>query len=285
MEITIRRARREDGPALRKLWELCFPGEEAFTQLFFQRLYQPEHAWLLLSGGEIASMLHGFDYALQCGEKTLQCVYVYGVGTHPAHRGRGHAAALIDALSEAAARRGADALFLVPQEESLFDYYRAHGFETAFFLSRYARRAPRGRMPDRVWVREALAEDLDAVNTVYERAFCGVRHALRPPEHWAVVRDELRLAGGGMVLALRGEQVQGYACYSGEGGVLISESVWDDAAARRAMYRFIARRSHARRIQIISPGSQRPFASVRPLSEAGVQLLTPGAAYLNLMHN
>ncbi len=67
------------------------------------------------------------------GERALPAEYVYAVGTAPECRGQGLAARLLDCARQTCSLRGGQALALIPQQPSLFGYYRRLGYQTAFW--------------------------------------------------------------------------------------------------------------------------------------------------------
>ena len=67
--------------------------------------------------------------------------YLFAVGTLPQAQGRQIATRLLQFAAENAQRQSLEGLYLVPAERTLFDYYGARGFVTAFFkkLVQYSR--------------------------------------------------------------------------------------------------------------------------------------------------
>ena len=105
----------------RALYEAGFPGEsEAFTDALFDA-YFPDCVRMISCGGEVASMLFSIPYPVQSACGVIDARYLYGVVTHPAHRGKGLARELI--AREAASHP----VFLRPMQPSLFDFYARAG--------------------------------------------------------------------------------------------------------------------------------------------------------------
>ncbi len=120
----LRYAEKYDEAKLKALWELCFPGEMEFSDLFFSEIYRPENALVCVDGSEISAMLHMIPCEMDhCGRR-IPVSYVYGGGTHPDYRKKGLAAALIEqAFFEMHLRRVALSV-LIPQNDKLFEYYK-----------------------------------------------------------------------------------------------------------------------------------------------------------------
>ena len=114
----LRKSRPGDVRELRKLWEIVFGPEEAFTEVFFREVYRPGSAAVAEENGVIVSAAYGVDFGTDR--------YIYAVGTHPAHRGRG----LGKAVTLLAA--GGGPAYLCPTNEKLRNWYvREMGAECA----------------------------------------------------------------------------------------------------------------------------------------------------------
>jgi|GEM_PF-2112867 len=104
------------------LYNTAFPGEpEAFTQALFARYY-PEHIRTVCENGRPISMLFSIPYPLITANGEQEAHYLYGVATHPDHRGKGLAKQLL------AAEAARYPVFLRPMSETLFDFYAKAGF-------------------------------------------------------------------------------------------------------------------------------------------------------------
>lgn len=135
-----RLATTEDKRALYALWQKTFGDEPAVIDRFFQCV-TPNDIVVCGENGNPVSALYMLRVELRCGEKTLSAAYIYAAATDTAYRGRGLMTALLQFAAENAQRQSLDGLFLVPAERTLFDYYGARGFVTAFFkkLVQYSR--------------------------------------------------------------------------------------------------------------------------------------------------
>ncbi|MEZ3421580.1 MAG: GNAT family N-acetyltransferase [Eubacterium sp.] len=68
-------------------------------------------------------------FLADCVYGALKGKYVYAVCTYKAHRGRGYSSALL----KEAKKFMQDFLWLIPANDSLFDFYKKAGFETKLF--------------------------------------------------------------------------------------------------------------------------------------------------------
>ena len=65
----LRKSRPGDVRELRKLWEIVFGPEEAFTEVFFREVYRPGSAAVAEENGVIVSA------AYSCSTLTAYCIY------------------------------------------------------------------------------------------------------------------------------------------------------------------------------------------------------------------
>ena len=133
----IRFARETDIPAVRELWEQCFPDEGGFNPYFFSYFFDVQRTLLLTEGDTLCAMVQMLPYRLETAAGEREVTYIYGACTHPAHRRKGHMARLLEhsfALDRAAGRA---ASMLIPAEKWLFDFYRPFGYEPFFHVSRH----------------------------------------------------------------------------------------------------------------------------------------------------
>lgn len=135
-----RLATTEDKRALYALWQNTFGDEPAVIDRFFPCV-TPNDIVVCGENGNPVSALYMPRVALRCGEKTLSAAYIYAAATDTAYRGRGLMTELLQFAAENARRQSLDGLYLVPAEQTLFDYYGARGFVTTFFkkLMQYTR--------------------------------------------------------------------------------------------------------------------------------------------------
>lgn len=120
-------ARREDVPALKKLWSECFGDAEFYLDFYFQNRFVPEDT-LIVREEEPVAMLTLMEASVN-GEKGF---YIYAVATLPDHRGRGLQRQLSRYAEEVMRERGGRFACLVPAEEGLFTFYEKLGYRRAF---------------------------------------------------------------------------------------------------------------------------------------------------------
>ena len=79
----IRFADTRDFDAVLALWKRCFPGDEAFTQWFFENQYNPAVTLLDEEDGRLCSMLQMLPYQLRDARGVRPVTYIYGACTAP----------------------------------------------------------------------------------------------------------------------------------------------------------------------------------------------------------
>ena len=129
----------EERPALQALWARVFGDGAEVTDSFFRRFPPKQHTRVIETEGEIAAMASWIPVTLS----DLSGAYVYTVATAPEHRRRGLARTLTGELEQALSARDLVFAALCPAERSLYDFYAALGYETAFFCDQFEA-APEG---------------------------------------------------------------------------------------------------------------------------------------------
>jgi GNAT superfamily N-acetyltransferase len=146
------------------LWKECFPGCGVHRS----------NPHVIIRGGHVVSMVNWRRITV-CGYKG---VYIFGVATHPDHRGQGLASRLItDLLS---GLKGFDLAFLIPDDVSIVSYYQRFGFTL------------RGAMPEIIpgepGYPAAEENDIKRLARLYDAAF--LHRAERSEEDWRMILDE-----------------------------------------------------------------------------------------------
>ncbi len=117
-------ADKKDINSLKKMWQSIFLEDEKVTDYFFDNIYNSVVTPVIKVDGEIVSSLFLLDCKI--GDYRGKCVYC--AMTKYAFRGKGYMKKLLEFSYDYSKNNGFDFLFLVPAEESLFDYYEKCGF-------------------------------------------------------------------------------------------------------------------------------------------------------------
>lgn len=129
----IRKATPQDLPALTALAGKVFGDSAAFCKLALETLAGVENIRLDEEAGVPAAMALAVPVTL--GDK--KGAYLYMLATEPACRSQGRMTAMLEQLKQEGRENGLAFLCLLPASESLFDFYAARGFETAFYRQEY----------------------------------------------------------------------------------------------------------------------------------------------------
>lgn len=115
----------KDKKELQSLWQITFLEDSQVIDNFFENVFSSVVTPVIKIDNEIASSLFLLDCKI--GNYNGKCVYC--AMTKYSERGKGYMKKLLDFSYDYCIENGFDFLFLVPAEESLFDYYKKCGFE------------------------------------------------------------------------------------------------------------------------------------------------------------
>lgn len=118
---------------LRTLWKEAFGDEDTFLDLFFSTAFAPERCLCILIENNVAAALYWF----QCEYSNQPLAYIYAVATAKVYRGRGLCQQLLTATHSTLKRQGYVGAVLVPGSETLFDFYKKTGYQTACYRNTY----------------------------------------------------------------------------------------------------------------------------------------------------
>lgn len=132
--IEMRKSKPEEVPELQELFRLCFGDGPECSGLYFNKYYRPEEFLVLREEDELRAMAGLLNVTLtEPGGRTVKAAYLYGMGTHPEHRGKGFAGQLLN-YADFYLHGKRDCLVTMPAEPSLHTFYRKFGFCECFPL-------------------------------------------------------------------------------------------------------------------------------------------------------
>lgn len=247
----LRFAKEEDKPFLSLLWQEAFGDSEETVQLFFNCCFTPENTLLAEIDGEKAAALYLLDAELVTGDRVLSLSYLYAAATLSKFRKRGAMSALLAFAEETAKKRKQDAIYLVPAEQHLWDYYGARGYTNAF--SKTVCTAERKKL-------EALAAENAAETLSSYSAYKAVREtALKELSH-------LRFSDGILQLSMAFAERFGGKIFSTSSAFAMMESEEDKILhvpeicgapnAQKALFRAILKESDAETFSLSFPTGQ-----------------------------
>ena len=162
----MRFAEKGDFPAVRALWETCFPDEGGFNDYFFAHFYKEKYTLLYLEGETLVAMVQMLPYRMTVGGLSREATYIYGACTDPAHRRKGYMARLLERSFELDREAGRIASVLIPAEKWLFDFYKPFGYEPFFHISRREITCTAG---EREAPRRLTSADVPALAALYDK--------------------------------------------------------------------------------------------------------------------
>lgn len=120
---------------LKALWKTAFDDSKESLDFFFQNTILPERVLAAFKEGKPVSALYMLESEIIKDNKAYSAYYIYAVCTHPDFRGKGLMKSLFEELFKVGKSRNIDYLFLVPEEEYLFNIYEKLGFKNGFSYS------------------------------------------------------------------------------------------------------------------------------------------------------
>lgn len=169
--IELRKTNPEEVSELQELFRLCFGDGPEISGLYFDHFYRPEEFLILREDGEGCAMAGLLNLTLtEPGGKTVKAAYLYGMGTHPDHRGKGFAAQLLN-YADFYLHGKRDCLVTMPATPQLHTFYAKFGFSEFFSLQEgevIPRRPRKGET--------SLPVDAAAYHSLREKLLAGYYH-------------------------------------------------------------------------------------------------------------
>lgn len=120
--IEYRKAVNNDINSLKELWLSIFEDKKIAVELFFERKFNDNIAYVATENQKVVSML----YLLPASVNGVKTCYLYGAATEENYRNQGIMRNLIDFSLETS---DYDMCVLLPAKESLYNFYTKLGFE------------------------------------------------------------------------------------------------------------------------------------------------------------
>lgn len=125
----IRFARKDDLARIKELWNESF-GYDDFAEWYFENIFKLDNTLVYVLDYKIVAMLQRLSYSIKnFGDVT----YIYGACTDSKYRKRGIMGALLSYSETIDIEEGKSAIFLVPENEGLFNFYEKKGYTEHFY--------------------------------------------------------------------------------------------------------------------------------------------------------
>ena len=243
--IELRKSKPEEVPELQELFRLCFGDGPEVSGLYFQNFYRPDEFLILREDGEARAMAGLLNLTLtEPDGRTVKAAYLYGMGTHPDHQGRGFAAQLLN-YADFYLHGKRDCIVTMPATPELHAFYAKFGFKECFPLLE-------GEVIPRAVQEGETSQSVDAAayDALREELLADCHHVSY--HHLTGLQEKLCAYSGGSLLSLNANGIPGCAAVEQWGDtavikeLLIAPEGLDSALAliAQAVYakRFILRR-------------------------------------------
>jgi len=218
----IRFAKDKDMIRLREIWQAAFNDTREGTELIFETLNTPGCILVLTDGeNDPVSMLCIREFALTSPLASYKAAYLYGVATDKEQRGKGYSTQLLEEAHKLLPRHGCVCSALVPSQQSLFDFYGARGYETAFYINKA-----------QISLNEIESGEIFPLLPVTAEKYMQIRDSRFSDskmfvcwsEEWIshVIRESTLYGGGMFTLTVDGKQLC-VTCYRDGGTVYVKE--------------------------------------------------------------
>ena len=271
----IRFADTREFDAVLALWKRCFPGDEAFTQWFFENQYNPAVTLLDEEDGRLCSMLQMLPYQLRDARGVRPVTYIYGACTAPECRRQHRMDRLLMHSFALDRQAGRAASILIPQEEWLFGFYDQFGYQTAFSVD--TETVSRTEMPEEnIMLRRLTEDDIPAMQALYPaEGMC----LLRSADDWCAQLALFHALGAGAFGLELGGTLTAYAFVWQDG----ADRLWAQEACGTDVPTLEQAVLHAcgcKEMRVTAPGNAHRLGCIRYHDDTPVQ-----NGYFNLLFN
>lgn len=217
----LRKANNNDLAQIIKLWNVSFPEDENFTKWFFDNYFNIEYTIVYEDNGTVVSMLQMLPHEIKNLGKVS---YIFGACTLPEYRGKGIMAKLIAYSEKLDRQNGVKASILIPQEESLFNFYARFGYEPHFYISQKDF-LKQDKLKHQYTFSECSEKDIKELNSQYVNTLSNTDYLIRDEQYW---KDQIKMfkALNGNVFCLKNDnELLGYAFLWGGNDIGVQELV------------------------------------------------------------
>lgn len=205
--VEIRKASKQDLPALLELWKEVFHDDDIFLTPFTETRFNSADVLMVPYGGGCASALWLIPFSAHKVRTSFPAWLLAGAATREEHRRKG----LMSALIKCAQSRHND-IFLYPEEDKR-PFYRQLGFKDCL-------------LPDIGIPADALLEetpDVNELNTLYESTYNSQGFIKRDAFAWSTILDSAsvyRTNEGFFIKTPKTVEPLPFNCEAAEGSVL-----------------------------------------------------------------
>jgi Predicted acetyltransferase involved in intracellular survival and related acetyltransferases len=242
---------------VKKLWNLCFGDDEAFTELYFSKRYSDEVNLAIEENGNIISALQILPYPMTfCGE-IISTGYISGACTHPDYREKGAMKRLLLKSFTRMQDNEVPLTTLIPAEKWLFSYYSKMGYTPVFEYSNKTFTVEELKPSSEYIVSKYTSQPFlqEEVYSFFDekmknRPYC-IQHSY---DDFLVIMDDLKLGNGELLIARSKGKIKGLAfCYAKENRLHVPELFLENDSVRDTLLFTAAEQFQVKEISCIIP--------------------------------
>ena len=277
----IRYGNKDDITAIKELWYTTFDDDKAFSDYFFEYIFDIKYTLLYIENNSLVSMLQALPYKIATNSfnkitdssaefnnaNSIDVTYIYGAATNKAHRGKGLMKALINKSFELDSNNGRFASILIPAEPSLFNYYKTLGYDASFYINKDTYTPTNSIFSSDVIL--ATTDSISILESIYTGSI------IRDKTYWLKQIQMTKTLGSKIyILSNRAYAFVADSCN-------IQELMYKDAEAKNILLSHISADLNTSKINIIEKGNTTPFGMIKYHKniDKGQNM------YMNLMYN
>lgn len=129
MDVKLRKAKKNDIPVLKNLWQICFNDRMRYIDVFFKYMFKEENTLIAEVDKKVAGVVYVLERSLH-GKKFL---YGYAIGVFPEFRGNNICEKMLDKIKSEI--KDTDVIFgLHPANDKLATFYKRIGLNEMYSL-------------------------------------------------------------------------------------------------------------------------------------------------------
>lgn len=272
----IRFATKDDTQLIIQMWYQSFKDEKIFTDYFFENLYNYKTSIVFEVDGKIVSTLQRIPFYI---ENVGKATYIYGACTIPSHRGKGYMKELLNVCENLDRKEKIKASILIPQSESLFEFYNKFGYEPYFYLRKENYKFSKTDSNLEFFIAEK--SDAEKIKKLYMSALIEHNFLYRKEKY---IQDQIEMfksLGGEVFLLQEKNSLKGYAFVWNDDKPFIQEIICKDKFCENILANEIMHYYNTESIEIFSPYGENNTA----LGSAKFYYIQPCEIKANLLFN
>ena len=255
----LRYSTSKDLPAIKSLMQSVFGDSEQFIDTCFRLLYS-DNVLLAEVNEKVVSMAFLLPASIQINHKKFPVTYLYACATLPEYRGKGLMKNIIDKAYHDACLKNEIGVFLMPANESLYEYYQMMGFANFFYQNEQKYTLSSS---------ESIIAKHYQITPINAKSYAGLRkHFLKeeyaihyPENHFQLLEDVSETDI--FFLITENEKEKGIAFIERNGSLFTVKELLDDGVDIPSLIQLLFSQFSTHNITLIKPGNEKKSAMVR----------------------